>query len=198
MQDFYKENKDLEYKKFNEKIISTKYEILGIRVPILKKYVKSIKKYIRTDRKYYEDFLIEIYSLNYIDDRKKVKTIEELLDYFDNWALVDFTISNLKFKNLDILKRFLDKIKNSKKEFIIRYYIGNLMRYYLDSSFDIVKRYEDTSFYYVDMMVAWYYQNYYFKVDKETINKHLEEINNNIKKYTIRKIKDSIRERKSK
>ena len=198
MQDFYKENKDLEYKKFNEKIISTKYEILGIRVPILKKYVKSIKKYIRTDRKYYEDFLIEIYSLNYLDDRKKVKTIEELLDYFDNWALVDFTISNLKFKNLDILKRFLDKIKNSKKEFIIRYYIGNLMKYYLDSSFDIVKRYEGTSFYYVDMMVAWYYQNYYFKVDKETINKHLEEINNNIKKYTIRKIKDSIRERKSK
>ena len=198
MQDFYKENKDLEYKKLNEKIIPTKYEIIGIRVPILKKYVKSIKKYIRTDRKYYEDFLIEIYSLNYLDDRKKVKTIEELLDYFDNWALVDFTISNLKFKNLDILKRFLDKIKNSKKEFIIRYYIGNLMKYYLDSSFDIVKRYEDTSFYYVDMMVAWYYQNYYFKVDKDKITKHLEEINNNIKKYTIRKIKDSIRERKSK
>lgn len=198
MQDFYKENKDLEYKKLNEKIIPTKYEIIGIRVPILKKYVKSIKKYLKTNRKYYEDFLIEIYSLNYLDDRKKVKTIEELLDYFDNWALVDFTISNLKFKNLDILKRFLDKIKNSKKEFIIRYYIGNLMKYYLDSSFDIVKRYEDTSFYYVDMMVAWYYQNYYFKVDKETINKHLEEINNNIKKYTIRKIKDSIRERKSK
>ena len=198
MQDFYKENKDLEYKKLNEKIIPTKYEIIGIRVPILKKYVKSIKKYIRTDRKYYEDFLIEIYSLNYIEDSEKVKTLEELLEYFDNWALVDFTISNLKFKDLEVLKNFLDKIKNSKKEFIIRYYIGNLMKYYLDSSFDIVKRYEDTSFYYVDMMVSWYYQNYYFKVDKDKITKHLEEINNNIKKYTIRKIKDSIRERKSK
>ena len=196
MENFYKENKDLEYKKFNEKIIHTNYEIVGIRVPILKKYVKSIKKYIRTDRKYYEDFLIEIYSLNYTEDIKKIEILEELLEYFDNWALVDFTISNLKFKNLDILKRFLDKIKNSKKEFIIRYYIGNLMKYYLDSSFDIVKTYENTKFYYVDMMVAWYYQNYYFKVDKETINKHLEEINNNIKKYTIRKIKDSIREKK--
>ena len=196
MKEFYLFNKDLEYKKFNERIIPTKYEIVGIRVPILKKYVKSIKKYIRTDRKYYEDFLIEIYSLNYTEDIKKTEILEELLEYFDNWALVDFTISNLKFKNLDILKRFLDKIKNSKKEFIIRYYIGNLMKYYLDSSFDIVKRYEDTNFYYVDMMVAWYYQNYYFKVDKEKINKHLEEINNNIKKYTIRKIKDSIREKK--
>ena len=198
MKEFYLLNKDLEYKKFNERIIPTKYEIVGIRIPILKKYVKSIKKYIRTDRKYYEDFLIEIYSLNYIEDSEKVKTLEELLEYFDNWALVDFTISNLKFKNLEFLKEFLDKIKNSKKEFIIRYYIGNLMKYYLDSSFDIVKRYEDTSFYYVDMMVAWYYQNYYFKVDKDKITKHLEEINNNIKKYTIRKIKDSIRERKSK
>lgn len=196
MKEFYLFNKDLEYKKFNERIIPTKYEIVGIRVPILKKYVKSIKKYIRTDRKYYEDFLIEIYSLNYTEDIKKAEILEELLEYFDNWALVDFTISNLKFKNLDILKRFLDKIKNSKKEFIIRYYIGNLMKYYLDSSFDIVKTYENTKFYYVDMMVAWYYQNYYFKVDKEKINKHLEEINNNIKKYTIRKIKDSIRERK--
>ena len=196
MKEFYLFNKDLEYKKFNERIIPTKYEIVGIRVPILKKYIKSIKKYIRTDRKYYEDFLIEIYSLNYTEDIKKTEILEELLEYFDNWALVDFTISNLKFKNLDILKRFLDKIKNSKKEFIIRYYIGNLMKYYLDSSFDIVKTYENTKFYYVDMMVAWYYQNYYFKVDKEKINKHLEEINNNIKKYTIRKIKDSIRERK--
>lgn len=196
MKEFYLFNKDLEYKKFNERIIPTKYEIVGIRVPILKKYVKSIKKYIRTDRKYYEDFLIEIYSLNYTEDIKKTEILEELLEYFDNWALVDFTISNLKFKNLDILKRFLDKIKNSKKEFIIRYYIGNLMKYYLDSSFDIVKTYENTKFYYVDMMVAWYYQNYYFKVDKEKINKHLEEINNNIKKYTIRKIKDSIREKK--
>lgn len=196
MKEFYLFNKDLEYKKFNERIIPTKYEIVGIRVPILKKYVKSIKKYIRTDRKYYEDFLIEIYSLNYTEDIKKIEILEELLEYFDNWALVDFTISNLKFKNLDILKRFLDKIKNSKKEFIIRYYIGNLMKYYLDSSFDIVKTYENTKFYYVDMMVAWYYQNYYFKVDKEKINKHLEEINNNIKKYTIRKIKDLIREKK--
>ena len=196
MKEFYLFNKDLEYKKFNERIIPTKYEIVGIRVPILKKYVKSIKKYIRTDRKYYEDFLIEIYSLNYTEDIKKTEILEELLEYFDNWALVDFTISNLKFKNLDILKRFLDKIKNSKKEFIIRYYIGNLMKYYLDSSFDIVKTYENTKFYYVDMMVAWYYQNYYFKVDKEKINKHLEEIDNNIKKYTIRKIKDSIREKK--
>ena len=196
MKEFYLFNKDLEYKKFNERIIPTKYEVVGIRVPILKKYVKSIKKYIRTDRKYYEDFLIEIYSLNYTEDSEKVKTIEELLEYFDNWALVDLTISNLKFKNLDILKRFLDKIKNSKKEFIIRYYIGNLMQYYLDSSFDIVTTYENTKFYYVDMMVAWYYQNYYFKVDKEKINKHLEEINSNIKKYTIRKIKDSIREKK--
>lgn len=196
MKEFYLFNKDLEYKKFNERIIPTKYEIVGIRVPILKKYVKSIKKYIRTDRKYYEDFLIEIYSLNYTEDIKKAEILEELLEYFDNWALVDFTISNLKFKNLDILKRFLDKIKNSKKEFIIRYYIGNLMKYYLDSSFDIVKTYENTKFYYVDMMVAWYYQNYYFKVDKDKINKHLEEINNNIKKYTIRKIKDSIREKK--
>jgi hypothetical protein len=196
MKEFYLFNKDLEYKKFNERIIPTKYEIVGIRVPILKKYIKSIKKYIRTDRKYYEDFLIEIYSLNYTEDIKKTEILEELLEYFDNWALVDFTISNLKFKNLDILKRFLDKIKNSKKEFIIRYYIGNLMKYYLDTSFDIVKTYENTKFYYVDMMVAWYYQNYYFKVDKEKINKHLEEINNNIKKYTIRKIKDSIMERK--
>ena len=196
MKEFYLFNKDLEYKKFNERIIPTKYEIVGIRVPILKKYIKSIKKYIRTDRKYYEDFLIEIYSLNYTEDIKKTEILEELLEYFDNWALVDFTISNLKFKNLDILKRFLDKIKNSKKEFIIRYYIGNLMKYYLDTSFDIVKTYENTKFYYVDMMVAWYYQNYYFKVDKEKINKHLEEINNNIKKYTIRKIKDSIREKK--
>lgn len=198
MQEFYELNKDLEYKKFNERIISTKYEIVGIRTPIIKKYVKSLKKYIKTKRKYYEDFLIEIYSLNYLDDKEKINILKDILDYYDNWGLVDFTISNLKFKDINVLKNFLEIIKTSDKEFTIRYYLGCLMKYYLDSSFDIVKTYENTSFYYVDMMVAWYYQNYYFKVDKEVIDKHLLEIDNKIKDYTIRKIKDSLRERKSK
>ena len=198
MQEFYELNKDLEYKKFNERIISTKYEIVGIRTPIIKKYVKSLKKYIKTKRKYYEDFLIEIYSLNYLDDKEKINILKDILNYYDNWGLVDFTISNLKFKDINVLKNFLETIKTSDKEFIIRYYLGCLMKYYLDSSFDIVKTYENTSFYYVDMMVAWYYQNYYFKVDKEVIDKHLLEIDNKIKDYTIRKIKDSLRERKSK
>ena len=198
MQEFYELNKDLEYKKFNERIIPTKYKIVGIRTPIIKKYVKSLKKYIKTKRKYYEDFLIEIYSLNYLDDKEKINILKDILDYYDNWGLVDFTISNLKFKDINVLKNFLEIIKTSDKEFTIRYYLGCLMKYYLDSSFDIVKAYENTSFYYVDMMVAWYYQNYYFKVDKEVINKHLLEIDNKIKDYTIRKIKDSLRERKSK
>jgi len=198
MQEFYELNKDLEYKKFNERIIPTKYEIIGIRTPIIKKYVKSLKKYIKTKRKYYEDFLIEIYSLNYLDDKEKINILKDILDNYDNWGLVDFTISNLKFKDINVLKNFLETIKTSDKEFIIRYYLGCLMKYYLDSSFDIVKTYENTSFYYVDMMVAWYYQNYYFKVDKEVIDKHLLEIDNKIKDYTIRKIKDSLRERKSK
>ena len=86
MQEFYELNKDLEYKKLNStnlklfyeniiekvRIIPTKYEIIGIRTPIIKKYVKSLKKYIKTKRKYYEDFLIEIYSLNYLDDKEKI------------------------------------------------------------------------------------------------------------------------------
>ena len=142
--------------------------------------------------------MIEIYSLNYLDDKEKINILKDILDYYDNWGLVDFTISNLKFKDINVLENFLETIKTSDKEFIIRYYLGCLMKYYLDSSFDIVKKYENTSFYYVDMMVAWYYQNYYFKVDKEVIDKHLLEIDNKIKDYTIRKIKDSLRERKSK
>ena len=47
MQEFYELNKDLEYKKFNERIIPTKYEIVGIRTPIIKKYVKSLKNILR-------------------------------------------------------------------------------------------------------------------------------------------------------
>lgn len=198
MKDFYKLNQDLKYKAFNKKIIPTKYEMIGIRIPVLKKYVKSIKKYISSSRKYYEDFLIEIYSLNYLEDYEKIDKLKDLLNYYDNWAFVDFTISNLKFKDLNILKEFLNTIKTSDKEFVIRYYLGCLMKYYLDSSFEIVKKYENTNLYYVDMMVAWYYQNYYFKVNKEKIEEHLKEIDNKIKDYTIRKIKDSLRERKVK
>ena len=60
-----KENKDLKYKEFNSKIISTKYPMIGVKTPILKNIAKEIsKKDYKTflqnkNTDYYETVLIE-------------------------------------------------------------------------------------------------------------------------------------------
>ena len=77
MQEFYELNKDLEYKKFNERIIPTKYEIVGIFTPEEEKRNSWVT----------EDMLIffKTNNDNYIKYRKgenitlkgKIKSIEQ-------------------------------------------------------------------------------------------------------------------------
>ena len=65
--------KDDEYKKFNEKIIKTN-NIIGIRIPILKKIAKEISKldyltFIKNNKhKYYEEIILHGLVITYLKD----------------------------------------------------------------------------------------------------------------------------------
>ena len=111
------------------------------------------------------------------------------LPYIDNWEVCDI-ISPKAFKNNN-LKLILKKIKkwlNSKDEYIIRFGIEILMMYYLDDNFDI--SYHDlvskirSSYYYVNMMIAWYFATALAKKWDISI-KYLEE--NRLDKWTHNK-----------
>ncbi len=162
---------DLAYKKFHSALMPTidPDNIIGIRVPVLRKYAKDLYKcgsfedfLADLPHKYYEENNLHAFLIEQEKDYDiLVEKLNAFLPYVDNWATCDM-LSPKVFKNHK--KELLQEIKkwmNSGEIYTIRYGVKCLMQYYLDEDFDIsfaqrvanVKSEE----YYVNMMRAWYF-----------------------------------------
>ena len=110
---YLKKISEKEYKEFHSKICSTKYQILGIRLPIQRKISKQISKTNYQEFlnlctfTYYEEVLISLLVISNI----KEETI--FLDYFykyinkiDNWAICDSFCNSLNIVNNNPPKYF--------------------------------------------------------------------------------------------
>ena len=160
-----------DYKKFNERIIPTNYDILGIRMPVLKKLAKEV-----ADSPEIEFYLKQAELLTYeqillyglvLGQRKKLspgqlfRYLDPLILKFDNWAHVDTIISSLKiFQKYpeEVLAHFLP-LKTDAGEFTKRTFVIILMDYYMDESHldATLKHFIEVpqGQYYVDMAIAW-------------------------------------------
>ncbi len=164
------ELQDMAYKDFHSKLIPDidSNNVIGIRVPVLRKYAKSIIGTALADRfienlphRYYEENNLHMMLITGIKDYDRcILEIERFLPYIDNWATCDFPapkcFENHKEELLPVIKRWIA----SSETYTIRYGIGMLMRLYLDEDFDpeyvrlVVGVKSDE--YYVNMMIAWY------------------------------------------
>lgn len=207
---------DNNYKNFHQKICFTKYEILGIKIPILRKLSKQLLKDYdyqeiinNLNYKYYEHimlygFIIANVNVNYED---KIILIDKFIPYIDNWAICDIFIGELKFikNNKEEFLKYLLKIYKNKNEYYQRFFIVSLLTYYIDDEhidFVLQKMLEIKSeYYYVKMAISWclsiclikYFDktyNYLLKnkniFDKWTYNKALQK---GIESYRITKEK---------
>lgn len=164
------ELQDMAYRDFHSRLMpdSDKETIIGIRVPMLRKYAKSIagtelsEKFIKElPHHYYEENNLHMMLITRIKDYDRcISEIERFLPYIDNWATCDFPapkcFENHKEELLPVIKRWIA----SSETYTIRYGIGMLMRLYLDADFDpeYVKLVAEVKSeeYYVNMMIAWY------------------------------------------
>ena len=100
---FLQENKDENYLLFNQKTVSSKYPMVGIRLPILKQYAKELSSidpiwftHVKMDT--YEKLFLYGYSLCFL--KTDWNTLEQYLwqffPYLDNWAVTDSTCAHLK------------------------------------------------------------------------------------------------------
>lgn len=162
---------DNDYKAFNKKIIPTNYEVLGVRMPALKKLAKGLSK--RSDIEAYFDNAefntyehILLYGL--ILAQKKDFTLEKTFHYldplilrFDNWAHVDTLVSAFQIfkKHPDaVLGHFLP-LKDHDGEYTKRFFVILLMCYFMndnhiEKSLDLMVNIQQGQ-YYVDMGIAW-------------------------------------------
>ena len=164
--------RDENYKNFHSKLMPTVSEdkIIGIKIPILKQYAKEIAKnqaigeFLKDlPHAYYEENNLHAFIIASEKDYQKcIVSVEEFLPYIDNWATCDSLIPKCFKKNKDkLLSKILVWIKTNHT-YTVRFAIKLLMSLYLDENFkeeylELVSNVRSNE-YYVNMMIAWYFQ----------------------------------------
>lgn len=200
--------KEESFKKFQEKIIYTKYEILGIRTPILRGFGKRVKntnieEFLNIIKpKYFEETLLEGIVIQYIKDYDTfIKYFKVFINHVDNWATCDMSVCKFLIirKNKDKYLDIINELVNSNNPNYIRIGIVSILYHYLedDKYIDYIFRLLDSisnNDYYVEMSIAWLISIMFIKYRNKTI-RYLE--NNNLSIFTqnkaISKIRDSYR-----
>ncbi len=203
------ELQDKKYKEFHSSLCPNVDNIIGVRIPELRKLAKQIakenpKEFIENPvkKQYYEEIMLEGFVIGYMKAtlEEKLHYLDNFIPKIDNWAVCDCTASTLKF--IDKYKKevweYMQKYINSKKEFEKRFAIIILMDYYLTDEYidKVLEIYNkiDSDQYYVQMGIAWAISVCFVKYREKT-RKILD--NNNLSTFThnksIQKIIESTR-----
>ena len=184
-----------EYRKFNEKLIPGTNHILGIRLPILRAMALKIRKgnflmYLRAvTHEYFEETMLMGLVIGLIPcDQEELKLkkglkfkelssyIREFVSHINNWAVCDTFCASLK-----VTKRFPEQMyqlilpyANSNKEYELRFYIVMSLIYYIEDDHieGVMNRLVqiNSSYYYVNMALAWAYSMIYVKYPTMILN----------------------------
>ena len=174
------------YIDFNAKLIPNikKESIIGIKIPILRKYAKDLYKinkrlcieFINSlPHNYLEENIIHgfLCSLMSTSINELFDYLDIFLPYVDNWAVCD-TINTKIFKKYPNEVRVkLNEYLKSEKPFVKRFAIVSFLQYYLDDYFNVEDLYMLGSIksddYYVNMALAWYFSFAFIKKYDETL-----------------------------
>ena len=134
--DLKKNSSGQKYIDFNKKIVNSKLELIGVKLPVLRKFIKKYKdidlntfvpnQYFETNFIYIGVILEKIGSLN-----EAFKFLFNNKELIDSWAMTDSTYQYIKISsNLDEDINIIDKFLNTDNEFMIRYGYLLFFNYY--------------------------------------------------------------------
>lgn len=189
---------DEKYKKFHSGLCPGTNNIIGVRVPILRKYAKEIvkegyKTYLENaENNYYEEIMLQgmVIGLAKIEIDEFQEYLKKFIPKIDNWAICDVTISTLKLtqKHKEEMWKFIQSYIKSDKEFEVRFAIVMMLSYYIDENYieQVLKILNNIKHegYYVKMAVAWAISVAFIKFPEETW-KLIK--NNNLDNFTFNK-----------
>lgn len=165
VKEFIKSHASEEKARFDEGLINTSYEIKGVKTGDINDFAKELAKqdvdFSNMPLSCHEEIMLAGMLIGYSKKKanEKVKDIEKLLPYIDNWATCDMLIPRLK--GLESQKEFFVNLLNSNRPFYIRFGIVWLMKYELKKDvIGIVNLINDNvrnTNYYVEMALAWCY-----------------------------------------
>lgn len=199
---------DSEYREFHSKLMPgiSKEDIIGIRIPVLRKFAKTFGKTKEAEgflqelpHRYYEENNLHMMLILQIKDYETcLKKVKEFLPYINNWATCDFPAPSCFTKQKEALLPEIRTWIADSHTYTIRYGIGMLMRLYLDEDFspeylEMAAQVQSEA-YYVQMMIAWYFATALAKQWEKTIP-YLEEerLSHWVHNKTIQKAIESYR-----
>ena len=191
------ELQDKTYKEFHSGLCPNVNNIIGVRIPNLRKLAKQIakespKEYLeKIPKDYYEEKMLQGLVIGYMNAtlEEKLSYLDKFVPIIDNWAICDCCVSTYKFTNKyqKEMWEYLQKYLVSNKEFELRFAIIMLMDYYLTEKYidEVLKIYDNIHHegYYTKMGVAWAlsvcYMKFPEKVMKFLTNNHLDDFTYN-------------------
>lgn len=174
---------DEEYRQFQSGLVPGVDNILGVRLPSLRKLARELAKgnwpnYISTMQDdYYEEIMLQGLIIGYAK-----ADIEEILHYvaafvpkINNWAVCDWCCSSFKItkKHLSRVWDFLHPYLLSRKEYELRFGIVMLLSFYIEDEYidRVLVLLDDVKHqgYYVKMAVAWAISICFVKYPEKTM-----------------------------
>ncbi len=205
---FLKENRDEKYKIFASSLLLDENNLLGVKIPILRKFAKEIKRddyrtFLNSKSEFMEQTLLKGFVIGLLDTKEQFVSIKKFIPEITNWSICDSFCSSLKGakKEQDLYFEFIKKYANTKKEFETRFFLVMALNYfvnenYLNEIFEIINSIEYKG-YYSKMGAAWLISVIFVKFQKETYEflKNTK-IEKEIIRMATRKIKESKRIKK--
>lgn len=174
---------DTDYQKFSAALIPTINNVLGVRLPELRKIAKKIAKgdwrtYLKTAKdEYFEEIMLQGMVIGYIktDIEERLFYVASFVPKIDNWSVCDSFCTGLKStkENKERVWAFLQPYLSSKNEYEIRFGVVMLLNYYIETEYiervlKLLDRVKHEGFY-AKMAVAWAASICYVKLPGPTM-----------------------------
>ena len=194
-----------DYQKFSAGLLPNINNILGVRLPELRKIAKEVAKsdwrsFMKTaQREFFEEIMLQGMILGYVktDVEELFFYITDFIPKIDNWSVCDSFCAGLKCtnNNKERMWEFLHSYLTSTEEYEIRFGVVMLLTFYIEDEYisrvlvllDKVKH----EGYYAKMAVSWALSICYLKLPEVTMV-YLE--NNTLDNFTYNKALQKITE----
>lgn len=165
VKNFIAEHADISKARFDEGLIPTSYEIKGLKTKDIEIFAKNLVEmgidFGKLPLTCHEEIMLAGMVIAYSNKKacEKIKEIEKLLPYIDNWATCDMIIPRLK--GLESEKSFFVNLLHSSRPFYIRFGIVWLMKFELKKDIrgivNLVNDNVKSTNTYVELAISWCY-----------------------------------------
>lgn len=175
---------DIKYKEFHSSLLPGTKNILGVRIPQLRKLAKRIaqeedwRMFVETTEiTCYEETMLQgmIIGIAKMELEEQIKHVRMFVPRIDNWAVCDIFCSELKTavrKNKETVWQFIQPYLQANEEFQIRFGIVMLFHYidedHIDSLLDYTDHFRHDK-YYARMGMAWMLSVCFVKFPEKTL-----------------------------